>query len=525
MTVQQRPIVEANGYVTIDLLCGGGGISTAMFLEGYEVASVLNHEEVAIASHGINYPWVKHFRADVRQQHAGALGLADWVHMSPDCRDHSRAKGGKPVSPSVRALPHEAPRYLLAANATVATFENVPEFVEWGPEVEVALPDGNTGWVKDKARKGEFYQQWVATIKAMGYVNHEHRILDSADYGSPQSRRRYIGIFSRAGVPIVWPAKTHDKHGRGGLPRWRGAREVLEPGNYGESVFSKSYVEATLNRLAEGTERFGEQAMPWFLKYNSNSPSGKFNPGIPGWKPISTLACQRREAVVRPIMLCPYYKSGKATSVLRPVQTVTTKDRFMLASAAVPVPGFTFSHQFGNGARPMGQPLRTMLASRRHQYIGFFHYWGTKPQQSSLDRPLPTVVTNTHTRVLSALYAPGAPGEKVMDHPDDSPAMRRLKAACRRHGIVDLLVRMLTVRESLRAQGFPEWYTLLGTETAKRKMIGNAVEVNTGRAVARGVKVMLDRHKASGRRLLKLKLRPVLLWEQGELFQREVHSG
>lgn len=516
-------IFTPNGFKSNDGMCGVGGMSLAMKMEGFAVGSVLNHWDLAIDTHALNFPGTRHFRADVRNQHADELGLADWLHMSPDCRHHSRAKGGKPISPSVRALAEEVPRYGLAAEAKVVTIENVPEFVEWGPEMEVLLPDGTTVWMKDKARKGEHYAAWVATMRAMGFVNHEWQVMNSANYGAPQARKRYIGIFTRAGIPIVWPPKTHDEHGRGGLPRWRGAREILEPGNYGKSVFEgKAFVEATLNRLAEGVERFGSQLTPWVLKYNSNSATGRANPGVSGLKPISTLACQRREAVVHPVMMCPYYKSSKCTSLDRPAHTFRTKSCFLLASAAVPVPGFTFSHQFTNGPKSVAQPTRTLLASRRHQYIGFFHYWGTKPQQSGLDRPLPTVVTNSHARLMSALYAAGAIGEKVMDAINDSAAMLRLKAACRKAGIIDLLVRMLTVRESMRGQGFPDWYLLLGTETDQRKMIGNAVEVNTGRAVARSVQLMLERFAASGRKLTPLKIRPVVRWEQGELFGKEV---
>ena len=565
------PQVVPNGYRAIDTLCGAGGMTLAQHLAGFQVSAALNHWQLALDSQAVHFPGTPHFCADVRTQHADALGQADYFHMSPDCRHHSRAKGGKPVDPSVRALAEEAPRYLLACDAKIASFENVPEFVEWGPEVEV-----NGEWVRDKTRLGEHYQRWVATLRAMGYVNHEWRVLNSADYGSAQARRRYFGLFSRAGIPISWPPKTHDEHGRGGLPRWRGAIEILEPSNYGKSVFGgKQFVEATLLRLAAGVEKFGGQAAPWLLKYNSNRPDNKPNPGYASYRPLNTLACQRREAVVRPVMLhpyyaqgacrpvnkpaatitCqiqhsavsavtvplllhPYYKSGKCIPLGRSLQTLTTKDRFgvasavlptlltkskfAVASAVVPAPGFSFCHQFGNGARSVGSPLRTLLASRRHHYLGFFHYWGQKPQQSPLGRPLPTIVTNPHARLLTGLYAPGQPGEKVADDPDDTPGMRALKVACRKWGIIDLLVRMLTVRESLRGQGFPDWYTLLGTETDQRKMIGNAVEVNTGLAVASEVRRMLDRYHVKPRTLAPLKLRPVLRWEQGELFGKGV---
>ena len=552
-----KPTIEPNGYNMNDGLCGAGGMTLAAFLAGFVINAALNHNQLAIDTHQVNFTTTRHYVDDVRAGHLpGLMGFCDWLHMSPDCRHHSRAKGGKPVSKSVRALAVEVPRYAWASNAKIITIENVPEFTEWGPEEHVLGEDGQPLYVLNEAtgerepvmraiasRKGEYYAAWKATLKLMGYVNQESWLLNSADYGSAQARRRYIGVFTRAGIPITYPPKTHDEHGRGGLPKWRGAIEILEPGNYGKSVFDGSYVENTLNRMAEGVERYGESAAPWLLKYTSNPPSGKLNPGYSALRPLHTITCQRTPLLIRPVLLHPYYKSGKCIPLLRPLQTLTTKDRFgvlsavtplptlmtkskfAVVSAAVPVPGFTFAHQFGNGPKSVAQPLRTLLASRRHQYIGFFHYLGSHTQQSSLHQPLPTILNNPKARLLSGVYEVGGVGEKVMDHPDDTSAMRRLKTACRKCGIVDLLARMLTVRESARGQGFPDWYQFLGSDTEVRKMIGNAVEVNMGTAVACEVERMLNRFAATGRKLPKLRKAEMMTWEQGELFAKEMQAA
>ena len=513
------PEITPNTYRSIDTLCGGGGMSLAHYLAGFKLVSVINHAVLAIDSHKVMFPRTKHFVADFLTQHAEALGLADYFHSSPDCRDHSRAKNGRPLDPSVRGLAGESPRYLLACDAKIATFENVPEFLDWGPLMELRDEQGTVQYgidkesgemkpllVKDKSRNGEYYRRWVATMRALGYVNHQHRILNSADYGSPQARRRYFGIFTRAGIPITWPPKTHDEFGRGGLPKWRSSLSILEPGNYGESVFGKDYVENTLYRMAEGVERFGKTWVPWMLKYVSNPPSGKFNPGYSTLKPLHTLTGQRCPLLVQPFLLDAYYKSGKCIPVSRPLQTLRCKAHFGVLTAVVPAQGFSIGTPFPG-------------ADGKVRRLGFFHYYSGGGQLSSLQRPLPALLTNGHARLLSGIYASGQPGEKVLDKPGDTPAMLRLKAACRQAGIVDLRARMLTVRESFRGQGFPDWYTLLGTETQQRKMIGNAVEVNTGLAVANEVRKMLDRFAASGRTLVPLKMRPVIQWEQGEIFQ------
>lgn len=43
------------------------------------------------------------------------------------------------------------------------------------------------------------------------------------------------------------------------------------------------------------------------------------------------------------------------------------------------------------------------------------------------------------------------------------------------YGIVDIKMRMLVIDELLRIQGFPDGYQMEGTQTERKKFIGNAV--------------------------------------------------
>jgi DNA (cytosine-5)-methyltransferase 1 len=51
------------------------------------------------------------------------------------------------------------------------------------------------------------------------------------------------------------------------------------------------------------------------------------------------------------------------------------------------------------------------------------------------------------------------------------------------YGIIDIKMRMLKIPELKRIMGFPEDYTLLGTQAEQKKYIGNAVEVNMARVL------------------------------------------
>jgi DNA (cytosine-5)-methyltransferase 1 len=65
----------------------------------------------------------------------------------------------------------------------------------------------------------------------------------------------------------------------------------------------------------------------------------------------------------------------------------------------------------------------------------------------------------------------------------DSEPMRKIKEFMALYGIIDIKMRMLKIPELKRIMGFPEDYTLIGTQAEQKKYIGNAVEVNMGRVM------------------------------------------
>lgn len=126
-----RDLFEEDIAVTGFAGCGGVDLGTRA-VTGRDTDIAINHDPLAIAVFADNFPATECYRADVfehdmlrscRGRHVRHL------HVSPDCRDHSRAKGGKPVSESVRALADVVPKWLRVARADVLTLENVVEFL------------------------------------------------------------------------------------------------------------------------------------------------------------------------------------------------------------------------------------------------------------------------------------------------------------------------------------------------------------------------------------------------------------
>jgi DNA (cytosine-5)-methyltransferase 1 len=200
-----------NGLV-IDNFAGGGGASTGIEAAlGRPVDIAINHDEAAIAVHAANHPATKHYcqsiySVDPMDATEGRPVALIW--FSPDCKHHSKAKGGKPRDKNIRDLanvvPHWIERLKKATRGTgqpkVILLENVEEFRQWGPLDDKGMPI--------KERRGEEFDLWVRHIRKLGYKV-EWRELRACDYGAPTSRKRLFLVARCDGLPIVWPAPTH----------------------------------------------------------------------------------------------------------------------------------------------------------------------------------------------------------------------------------------------------------------------------------------------------------------------------
>ena len=71
----------------------------------------------------------------------------------------------------------------------------------------------------------------------------------------------------------------------------------------------------------------------------------------------------------------------------------------------------------------------------------------------------------------------------------------KIKEFMAAYGIYDIKMRMLKISELKRIMGFPENYTLIGTQAEQKKFIGNAVEVNMSRVLCEALSKRLKKKK------------------------------
>lgn len=349
--LRQRPaerMRSVSDVVSADLFAGGGGASLGIELAtGRSPIVAINHDWHAIQMHMANHPLSIHFHRDVWEvppQSAVNGAKLDLLHASPDCRDHSRAKGGKPRDKDIRALAWVIVEWAYLLRPTVITGENVPEFVDWSPLDEHGK--------RIKGRKGEIFDAFKLALgpgcpethpawseipercreyarAGCGYV-WSHKVLVAADFGVPTSRERLYFVARCDGEEIRWPDPTH---GPGYPEPHHTAAECLDFDQPSLSIFAsaddaKAWAQAqrrlghklnpprrplkpaTLRRVREGMDRFVlRNPSPFVIATGHQGRRGRTNSIR---DPLTTIVTKAEHYLLTPALTKFYGKSGGA---------------------------------------------------------------------------------------------------------------------------------------------------------------------------------------------------------------------
>ncbi|KSU52869.1 DNA cytosine methyltransferase [Microbacterium enclense] len=192
-----RPTVPWNGLTVTDLFCGAGGSSSGLVEAGYRVVIAANHWALAIESHQINHPDTDHSQADISQVNPAYFPKTHVLWGSPECTNHSIAKGVKRQRAQDQALFElDGTRPLAdeAANRSRATMWDIPRFAEHHRYMAIILEN-----VVDAYRWDQF-EAWQMAMRALGYrmqfvwLNSMHAQIGGLP--APQSRdRMYIVMW------------------------------------------------------------------------------------------------------------------------------------------------------------------------------------------------------------------------------------------------------------------------------------------------------------------------------------------
>lgn len=375
--------------------CGGGtseGIEQAL---GRSPDIAVNHDRIALAMYRANHPKTRVMLQDVAT--VDAVGMCQgkpigMLWMSPDCTDHSKAKGSAPrrdgetttrgigwaIYGWVKRLPKwQRPRVVI--------LENVEEYVDWSP----LLPNGK----RNPKLKGETFKLFVEAWRALGFTKIEWRLRRAWWSGSATIRRRLFMVMRSDGEPIVWPERTHGnpnvpedaaRIATGELKVWPIIADCIDFTLPIPSVLdSKAEIKAKLGlnakrplapnterRLAKGVLKRVLQRKPFMVKVNHTGRDEIRDRDID--LPLSAVTGKRDDAIVMP---------------------------------------FVAWQQQGGGTRDAAAPAHTFTASPKDQNVVVAPYLvprygerpGQEPRHLGCDQPGPTAVPDGNEGSLVAV--------------------------------------------------------------------------------------------------------------------------
>lgn len=183
--------------IGIDLFAGAGGLSLGFEAAGFHIAAALDIDPIHCATHAFNFPYCKTLCRDVSKV-SGAeirklsdIGSRDIavVFGGAPCQGFS-LMGKRVLQDPRNTLVHHFVRLVIALQPAYFAFENV-----------LGITIG---------QHSQLLHEMIEAFEADGYrVRLPYTILNAADYGVPQFRRRLFLLGARANAPLPQYPDVH----------------------------------------------------------------------------------------------------------------------------------------------------------------------------------------------------------------------------------------------------------------------------------------------------------------------------
>ena len=163
----------------VDLFSGCGGLTVGLKRAGFRVLGAVDVDLLSVQTYRANHKDVKIWEMDIQDLEPSELSITlglkekrlDLLAGCPPCQGFSRIRtlnGAFAIDDPRNDLLLEFQRFAEALRPRALMMENVPGLVD-----------------------DERFSAFCRRMKKIGYVGH-HRILNAAEYGVPQRRRRLI---------------------------------------------------------------------------------------------------------------------------------------------------------------------------------------------------------------------------------------------------------------------------------------------------------------------------------------------
>ncbi len=513
-----------------DLFCGAGGSGIGAVAAGYTLVMAANHWQKAIDTHAANFPDTEHDCADISQVDPRRYRATDVLWASPECTNHSQAKGSKRSTgePDLfgDVLPDEA------AERSRATMWDVPRFAE----TMVTRGRPYRAIVVENVVEAVKWLPFRAWLEAMSQLGYDHQLVSLNSMHAPaveaprapQSRDRLYIVFHRHGQrrpdvaprPAAWCglcatevlAVQAWKNGRT-VGRYRAQYVYVCPAGHAVEPYALPAA-AAIDWTMPG-QRIGDRAKPLSPKTMARIEAGLRKYGTepyltinregtrnrPVAHPMSTIvAAPNAIGLVVPVegrdgkqaapttvpmrtataraetaLVVPYYGASEAAQPSsKPLGTLTTRDRYALVVPS----GGTWRENAIHDTEPFGT-----VTTRETDGVAFIAELRGGPRSSSdarsVDDPLCTVTASGNHHMLVRHNSSKGPGGEMC-----TPATQPARTITT-HGhqslvsieaqIGDATFRMLEPHEIQAAMAFTAEYRVLGNRREKVRQLGNGV--------------------------------------------------
>jgi len=194
--------------LAIDLFCGCGGLTLGLKRAGFQVVGAVDNDHLSVETYKANHPEVVVWKRNIQKLKTLAVkrklhikkGELDVLAGCPPCQGFSTMRtlnGSRVIEDSRNDLIDEFYRFVKDFMPKAVMLENVP------------------GLAEDKR-----FKDFCENLEKMGYKG-RFDVLDAADYGVPQRRRRLIylaGLGKKIDFAPISKKRKKVKDTIGGLP-------------------------------------------------------------------------------------------------------------------------------------------------------------------------------------------------------------------------------------------------------------------------------------------------------------------
>ena len=212
--------VLGGGFTILDLFCGAGGSAIGAVAAGGELVLGVNHWRSAVDDHADNFPEAEHDCADVSALTTSQIRRypdADVLWASPECTNHSLAKGALRRKPQAASLFDDGPAGDDEQDRSRATMWDVCRFAEQkllkGKPFKAIVVENVVDAFKWGADDdGQLFAAWRQALEAMGYVAEIVWLNSMFAWPTPQSRDRMYVVYRLKSInrpnleiePVAW---------------------------------------------------------------------------------------------------------------------------------------------------------------------------------------------------------------------------------------------------------------------------------------------------------------------------------